>query len=110
MSSAKKVKRKLETRWDTASVDFAARQMGVPRIMAEVLMDLRRSPERRRLPPPGHSLVYDGEGYVPLRKTGYIAWHQTEPGMSSFSDHYVLTDQGRVLLAKLGTAGLTGKT
>jgi hypothetical protein len=109
MSSAKKVKRKLEARQDTLSIDFAAKQMGIPRIMAEVLLDLRHPPERRRLPPPGSSLMYDGEGYTPLRKTGFIVKHQVEPGVSSFADYYVITDQGRTLLAKLGPAGLTGR-
>ena len=64
----------------------------------EILKACLQPPERRRIPPPGSSVVYDRH-YADLRMRGFIAIKPTVPGAWSFSDYYVLTDAGKRLLS-----------
>ena len=60
---------------------------------------------------PGQSVVYDRDGYRPLREGGYIVLKRATVGLSSFGDYYVLTDRGadlerryRLEVRKLGSS------
>jgi hypothetical protein len=82
-----------ETRW----VPPALASEGITPIMLEVVLDGMGEHAKIR---PGQSLVYDRDGYAPLRERGYIVLKHAIPGLSTFGDYLVLTDKGADLLRR----------
>lgn len=70
---------------------------GITPVMLDVVLNGVGDHARIR---PGQSVVYDRDGYGPLRQGGYIVLKRATPGLSSFGDYYVLTDKGADLMRR----------
>ncbi len=61
----------------------------------EVLVDTAKAPIKRRI---GTSLVVERKQKM-LADLGLLRWQHVQSGLSSFSDHYVITNDGLAVLA-----------
>lgn len=78
-----------------------AKAYGLTEKDLEVLGDVSRRFGNRKLPFPGASVVYD-RSYAKLSNEGLIQLNRYSPGYSSYSDHFIITAEGRRVLTGEG--------
>lgn len=106
--------RRLRRRYGRASggpwVPPAMSRAGWGPVALETLLTVAGWPGMKA-PGPGNSVVFDRDGYGPLAAEGYIVLRRGTPGTSSFSDRYVLTDEGNKIvgLYRLHVRRVAGK-
>lgn len=87
--------RSLHRRYGHAGIDWVPPAMmreGFGHVKLEALLTVAGWP-KMAAPPPGESVVFDRDGWTPLREEGYIKFLQPTRGLES-RGRYVLTDKG----------------
>lgn len=79
-----------------------AREGITPREL-DVLLDVSLPLGKRRLPPPGESLVYDN-AYTRAHARGFTRVKRLVEGLSSLGDTYDLAAPGKIILARYSAA------
>lgn len=75
-------------------IPLAMAKEGITPVLLDVLLDVES--DARLVPLPGHSVVYDRDGYATGRNLGLLSWKQAHPVVSSLADdRFVLTQRGR---------------